>query len=120
MKKLTFIFLVLTLLLTGCSIDGKKLANEMDLKEQSFCQVKQGHYQGGCTEQENIGYIYYTDELTQEEAMEQAGFQKRKQTTATGRNLLKLLKFVRIKMATYWNIVSRGQADGFSKKMQSN
>lgn len=76
MKKLTFIFLVLTLLLTGCSIDGKKLANEMDLKEQSFCQVKQGHYQGGCTEQENIGYIYYTDELTQEEAMEHAGFQK--------------------------------------------
>lgn len=76
MKKLTFIFLAVTLLLTGCTTDGKKLADEMDLEGQSFCHVKQGHYQGGCTERENIGYIYYTGELTQEEAMEQAGFQK--------------------------------------------
>lgn len=76
MKKLTFIFFALTLFLTGCSTDGKKLADKMDLEGQSFCHVKQGHYQGGCTEQENIGYIFYTDELTREEAMEQAGFQK--------------------------------------------
>ncbi len=84
--KWIFLISASLLLLTGCTADGKKLANEMDLEGQSFSHIKKGYYcsDGNCTEQHNIGYIYYTDELTQEEAMEQAGFQKDKTEYTNG------------------------------------
>lgn len=78
MKKLYFIVFALTLLLTGCATEGEKLANKMDLDGESFCHVKKGYYcgEGICKEDHGIGYIYYTDALTQDEAMAQAGFEK--------------------------------------------
>lgn len=77
-RKMILTFSLLLILLTGCSTDGEKLADKMDLEGQSFCHVKEGHYcgEGMCEENHGTGYLYFTDELTQEEAMEQAGFQK--------------------------------------------
>lgn len=77
-KKMILLFSLMLILLTSCSEDGKKLADEMDLEGQSFYHVKEGYYcgEGICEENHGTGYLYFTEELTKEEAMEQAGFEK--------------------------------------------
>lgn len=54
--------------------DGAQLAGETDLSGKHFYHLKEGYYCGGCLDDHYIGYIYFDDTMTAEEAMDEAGF----------------------------------------------
>lgn len=55
---------------------GIAMADKIDLSGQDFYHVKDGYYcgEGGCTEEHYIGYIYFSDKLTEEQAMGRADY----------------------------------------------
>ena len=55
---------------------GVRLANETNLKDVDYCHIKNGFYcgEGGIDCNHGDGFIYFTENMTAGEAMNQAGF----------------------------------------------
>lgn len=57
--------------------EAASLADKVQLDDKQFVQLKKGYYcgEGGIDCGHENGYIYYSEELTEDEAMEKTGFQ---------------------------------------------
>ena len=75
---LMLILLVIGFAFTACTANGKNIADQTDLDGKDFVCLKEGYYcgDGVCEEDHYVGYLYYTDQYTEEDAMEMAGFTK--------------------------------------------
>lgn len=73
------VFLLLSsVLFVSCTEKGRSLVDQADLDGKDFVCLKEGYYcgEGICEANHGTGYLYFTEEFTKEEAMEQADFEK--------------------------------------------
>lgn len=71
-------FIILLMLILLVTVKAKNIVGQTDLDGKDFVCLKEGYYcgDGVCEEDHYVGYLYYTDQYTEEDAMEMAGFTK--------------------------------------------
>ncbi|WP_295215648.1 hypothetical protein [Ruminococcus sp.] len=71
-------FIILLMLILLVTVKAKNIVDQTDLDGKDFVCLKEGYYcgDGVCEEDHYVGYLYYTDQYTEEDAMEMAGFTK--------------------------------------------
>lgn len=78
---------ICTVFLCGCGVKtGEEIAAQYGINGEGFIHLKEGYYcgEGDCTKEHNVGYIYFTNAFSEEEAMEKAGFHDEGETVGKG------------------------------------